>query len=114
MRERRKDAGPAADAFVKRGQIVFLVRRMDAVVVEPEADQQRIHAEHALELGDDGNRGAGTDEGGVPAPFLAERTPCGTERRHAPIERDRWSGRMADELSPAVGRQARADESAER
>ena len=40
---------------------------MDAVVVEAEADHQRVHAQHALEITRDRNRAAATDQcrGGV-------------------------------------------------
>src|SRR5690242_10252928 len=39
-RQRRDDTRPGARALVERGEIVFLVRRMHAVVVETESDQQ--------------------------------------------------------------------------
>ena len=35
-------------------QVVLLVRRMDAVVLEPEADQDGVQPERILEVGDDG------------------------------------------------------------
>jgi hypothetical protein len=35
---------------------------MDAVVVEAEADQQRVHAEQPLEVGADRDRGARADQ----------------------------------------------------
>src|SRR5947209_7348421 len=47
-RERGENARPAARAFMERGELVFLVWRMYAVVVKTEADHQRIHFEIAL------------------------------------------------------------------
>src|SRR5690349_8373251 len=51
-------ARPTARAFAKGRQVVFFVRRMDAVVVEAEADEQAVHAERGLEGGDNWNRTA--------------------------------------------------------
>src|SRR5436853_6745024 len=72
-RQRGEDARPAARTFVERGELVFLVRRMDAVVVEAEADHQRIHFEIALENADDRDRAAGADEHRLFAPFYLPR-----------------------------------------
>src|SRR5215510_13883899 len=87
---------------------------MNAVIVEAEADQQSIQAEHALDVGDDRDRGPRSDEGGFAPPFLGQRPARRGERRHAPIERDRWRARMADEIGAAVGRQPGTDEIPER
>ena len=67
-------AGPGAGALVERRQLVFLVRRMDAVVVEREADHQRVHLEVLLE----GARRSGSSRPSPPA-----RAPCPI-RRAAP------------------------------
>ena len=72
-RQRRDDARPGARALVERGEVVLLVRRMHAVVVEPEADQQRVHAEHGLEIADDRDRAARADRDRLRAPLLGER-----------------------------------------
>src|SRR5262245_9528432 len=52
-RQRCQYPRPAARALVEAGEVVLLVWRMHAVVIEREADHQRVHAEHALEVGDD-------------------------------------------------------------
>jgi hypothetical protein len=57
-RQRRQDAGPGAGAFVERNALVFLVGRMNLVVVAGEPDQQAVHAELALERADDRDRPA--------------------------------------------------------
>src|SRR5262249_44101732 len=51
-RQRRQYARPAAHTFVEAREVIFLVRRMHAIVVEREADHQRVHAKHALEVSD--------------------------------------------------------------
>ena len=60
---------------MKGRTLVFLVRRMRFVVVEPEADQQRIHAQFAFEGADDWDRAARADQRRRFAPFAFERTP---------------------------------------
>src|SRR5712691_5764960 len=67
-RQRRQNPCPAARALVEAGEVVFFVGRMDAVVVETEPDQQGIHAEQALEVGADRDRGAGPDQQRLLAP----------------------------------------------
>src|SRR3984893_10355013 len=71
--QRRQNPRPAADAFVEAFQVEFLVGRMHPVVVEREADHQRLHAEHALEVTDDGDRATGTDGHRLLAPLLGKR-----------------------------------------
>ena len=44
-RDAVEDARPRPLALVEGGEVVFLVGRMDAVVGQAEADQQRLHAE---------------------------------------------------------------------
>src|SRR5712672_2690602 len=87
---------------------------MDAVVVEPEADQERVHAEQSFEIGADRNRGARADQQSVLAPLLGEGAAHGGELRHSPVERDRRRAGMADEFGLAIGRQAGTHEGAER
>ena len=86
---------------------------MHAVVVEREADQQRIHPQHALEVGDDRDRAAGADRHRLVAPFLGQHGARLVERRI--VERELQRRRQAEiaELDLAVGRQARAHEGAE-
>src|SRR5262245_30159598 len=91
LRQRREHPRPRADAAMEGGELVFLVGRMDAVVVETEADHQRIHSEEALEGTDDGDRAAGADDRGVLMPFgrkglarlLQERSVEGKPQRRA-------------------------------
>ena len=59
FRQRVENPRPGADALVVAGEVELLVRRMHAVVVEREADQERIHAEHALEIRHNRHRAAG-------------------------------------------------------
>src|SRR5579872_5730106 len=47
--ERGENACPRANPLVKAPQVVFLVRRMDIVVVECKAHQKRVQTEHPLE-----------------------------------------------------------------
>src|SRR5438552_19182015 len=65
-----EDARPAARALAERGQIVLLVGRMDAIVVEAEADEQAVHAECVLEGGDDRDRSAHADQRRGASPLL--------------------------------------------
>src|SRR3954464_3532361 len=58
FRERRKNPRPGADALVEALEVVLLVRRMDVVVVEAEADQHGVEAERALEIRHDRDRAA--------------------------------------------------------
>src|SRR5260370_38486560 len=74
-RQLRKDARPAPRALVERREIVLLVGRVHPVVIEREADEQRIHAEHVAELADDRNRAARADGHRLLAPFGRERGP---------------------------------------
>src|SRR5258708_3933270 len=71
-RQRREDARPGARALVERLEVVFLVRRMHAVVIKAEADQQRVHAEYILEVADNRNRSARADRNRLGAPFLRQ------------------------------------------
>src|SRR5215212_8234244 len=70
--QRGKDARPAARALVEAGEIIFFIRRMHPVVVEGEADEQRVEAERALEVADDRDGAARADRHGLPAPFFRQ------------------------------------------
>src|SRR5690606_28984627 len=48
LRQRGKDARPRADALVQTVEVVLLMRRMDIVVVQPEADQHAVEPERTL------------------------------------------------------------------
>ena len=98
---------PGACALVERGEVVFLVRGVHAVVVEGEADQQRVHAEHVLEIADDRDRTAGADRDRLGAPLLGQRRARLAERRIVVGDRKRRAAGMADEAAvrrPADGR----------
>src|SRR5277367_3818421 len=109
-----EDARPGADALVEALQVVLLVWRMDVVVVETEADQQRVETERLLEVGDDRDRGAGADQNRLLAPLLRQRLAGGAERLHVPRQRDGGRGRMVAELDLAVAGDARGDVIAKR
>src|SRR5262245_32491398 len=72
-RQRRQNPRPAARALVEAREIVLLVGRMHPVVVEREADHDRVHAEHALEVADDRDRAALPDRYRLLAPLTRER-----------------------------------------
>src|SRR6516225_1704331 len=67
-----EDAGPAAGTLAEGAHIVLLVRRVDAVVVEPEADQKAFHAERVLEGRHDRDRAAYADQRRRATPLLLE------------------------------------------
>jgi len=50
--QRFQDADPRTDALVVGSEFVLLVRRVNAIIAETEADKQRLHAEHLLEVAD--------------------------------------------------------------
>ena len=112
-RQRRDDARPGARALVERGEVVLLVRRMHAVVVEAEADQQRVHAEHVLEIADDRDRAARADRDRLRAPFLGQRRARLGERRIFVGDLQRRAAGVIDELGLGVGRKLLAHEGAE-
>src|SRR4051794_19188911 len=56
--DRPHDADPAADPVPEACQVVFLVRAVDGVVIETEADEDAVHAEKGLEMPDDRDRAA--------------------------------------------------------
>src|SRR5688572_17480628 len=66
----RQDTRPTPRALAIRGQVVLLIRRMDAVVVETEPDEQRLHAELILERLHDRNGAAHADQRRGLAPLV--------------------------------------------
>src|SRR4029078_7908005 len=104
LRERTQYPRPGADALVKTLEVVLLVRRMDVVVVETEADQQAVEAERFLEIRDDRDRGAGADQQRLLAPFLGQRAFGSRQRLHVPVERDGRPAGMLGEDGRAVAR----------
>src|SRR5689334_6210907 len=60
---------PAPDALVEALEIVFLVGRVDGVVVERKADHQAVHPEHLLEIADDRDRAARAEQHWSFSPF---------------------------------------------
>src|SRR3569833_2989092 len=67
---RVEDARPRADALVVGRDVELLVRRMHPIVVERKADEQRVHAQHVLEVADDRDRAARADRDGLVAPLF--------------------------------------------
>src|SRR6266851_4968234 len=112
-RQRRQYPRPAARALVEAGEIVLLVGRVNAVVVEAEADQQRVDPDEPLEIANDRDRAAGADQERLLTPFLRERGARLRELGQIPIERYRRSGGVAREFGFAIARQARAHEGVE-
>src|SRR6185503_20126659 len=104
LRERSQNPRPGADALVEALEVVLLVRRMDVVVVETEADQQTVEAEGLLEIRDDRDRGAGADQQRLLAPFLGQRALGGRQRLHVPVERDGRATGVLGEDGRAVAR----------
>src|SRR6266540_1279119 len=109
LRERAQDPRPGADALVIALEIVLLVRRMDVVVVEAEADQHGVEAERALEIRDDRDRGTGADQKRFLAPLVRQRALGGSQRLHVPVERDCRRVGVVGELGLAIGGHARGD-----
>src|SRR6478752_10855339 len=107
LRERSQNPCPGADALVKTLEVVLLVRRMDVVVVETEANEKAVEAERALEIRDDRDRGAGTDQERLLAPFLGQRALGGRQRLHVPVERDRRTTGVLGKDGLAVARKPR-------
>jgi hypothetical protein len=56
LRQRGENPRPRTNTLVETLEVVFFVRRMDVVVVEPKTDQHGIEAERALEIGNDRDR----------------------------------------------------------
>mgnify|MGYP007089541422 CR=1 FL=1 len=61
-------------------QIIFLVGGMDAVIIQPEADQQRIQPQNPLEIPDNRDRPARADgDGGAVAHDGQRGAGCGDD-----------------------------------
>ena len=96
LREGRENSRPGADALVEALQVVFLVRRMDVVVVEAEADQHGVEAERALEIGHDRDRARPSRSAAPPCPTppsaraWRRRAASCSSRARSP---GRWNGR---------------------
>src|ERR1700738_4366724 len=113
LRQRRKNPRPRTNALVKTLQVIFFVRRMDVVVVEPKTHQHGVETERALEIRDDRDRGAGTHQDGFLAPLLGQCALGGGERLHVPIECNGRRAGMVAKFGLAIFRQARGDGIAE-
>src|SRR5690348_16526627 len=97
-RELGQDARPATGALAERAEVVLLVGRVDAVVVEPEADEQAVHAQRLLEGGDDRDRAAHADQRGWPAPLLLQRLGRTRDVGRFRVEGDGLGAASAGEL----------------
>src|SRR6476660_7257575 len=109
IRERAQNPRPGADALVETLEVILLVRRLDVVVVETEADEEAVEAERALEIRDDRDRGAGADQERLPAPLLGERAFGRRQRLHVPVECDRRTTGVLGEDGLAIARKPRGD-----
>ena len=85
------------------GQLVFLVGRVHAVVVEAEADHQRVHLQVALEGADDGDRAARARHHGLLAPFGVERAARARQRLGREGELQGRAAAVRRERGRAVG-----------
>ena len=86
---------------------------MHAVVVETEADHQRIHLQIALERADDRDRAARADHRGLLSPLLRQSSLCAREGFGAEGQLQRRARAERMEVGLAIGGQARAHEVAE-
>ena len=86
---------------------------MDAVVVKREADEQRIHAEHILEVGHDRNGTPCPDGDGLVPPFVGEHGARLGECRIVERQLERRRQPEIAELDFAIRRQPRPHEGAE-
>src|SRR6478609_8950889 len=87
---------------------------MNPIVVEAEADEERIDAERALEVATARDRAAAADRDDAPAPLIRERRAGLLEYRRIRRHRQSRGAGMADELGRDVVGQAVADELMER
>src|SRR3954447_24336674 len=111
LRQSRKDACPGARALVEALQIVFLVRRVDAVVVETEADEERVETERALEVTADRDRATHPDDDRILVPLVVQRGLRHRESRKIVRKRKRTRALVLDELHRAIGGDPLAHES---
>jgi len=83
---------------------------MYAVVIEREADQQRVHAKPRAERLDDWNGSAAADDGRLLTPFLLERLRSRLEDGSRRVEADRGRASFAGVSGGAIGRKPLGDE----
>src|SRR5678815_1101475 len=105
-----QESRPASGALGEALHIILLVRRMDAVVIEREADQQRVHAKPRAERLDDWNGSAAADDGRFLTPFLLERLRSRLEDGSRRVEADRGRASFAGVSDGAIGREPLGDE----
>src|SRR5208337_3064782 len=96
-RQRRQDASPGAGPFMERFALVFLVGRVDVVVLEREPDEQAVHAEFALE-GADNRDGRAADQHRRLPPFGLERLARPAQRLVLDRQRNGGAPAVADEF----------------
>ena len=113
-RQRAHHPRPAPGALVERGEVVFLVGRMDPVVIEAEADQERIDAERPLEIADDRDRAAASRASTAPCPIPAAAPAGPGSARKSKGSCRAGERHVLDEFDGAVGGQALAHEGVER
>src|SRR5262245_32653236 len=101
---------PAPCAFGEAPQIVLLIRRMDTVVVEGKADQERIHPELAAGGFDNWNRSAAADHHRLLAPFSFERTRSGLKGRRLRVEAHGARAPFMSKGHACIGRKPFPDE----
>ena len=104
-RKRGEDPRPAPCSLFEAADVVFLVRGMDAIVVEPETDQQAVHAEGVAERRHDRDRCPATHKDGGLSPFLFKCFGGGLHRRIGGVEADGPGAMMAKPCRLAIGRQ---------
>src|SRR5262245_54312696 len=86
---------------------------MDAIVGEAEADQQGFHAEHLLEIPDDRDRSAHADNDSRLWPLVGKSILRLGQHWRIVGQLDCRRGAMLMEFHRAIGRNLRADVSAE-
>src|SRR3984957_2161809 len=109
----RQDARPGARPLMERRPVVFLVGRVDAVVVERKANQEAVQIEFALERADDRNRPAAADQRRRLFPFDLQGATGDPQRLVLDRQRNGGAALVADEFGLHVRRQARRYEGAE-
>src|SRR4029450_6450730 len=102
-----ENARPAPDALVEALEVELFVRRMDAIVVKREADEQGVHPQHIFEVGHDRNRPSCAHCHRLVPPCFSEDAPLLGERPIFKGELDRWRQSEIAELDLAVAGQAR-------
>ena len=109
-----EDARPGALALGKEVSSYFSFGEWMRSSVEAEADEQRIHAEHALEIADDRDRPAHARSARRACPILRVSAVLRLDQERRIVgELDRGRTAMRMELDRAIGRDALFDELAE-